>query len=34
MSLDNNERSNFAARELKSVFIDIPLYYLKLLIHK
>ncbi|GBG27244.1 Centrosomal protein of 104 kDa [Hondaea fermentalgiana] len=34
LSLDSNERSNFAARELKSVYIGKQGSFLKLLIHK
>jgi centrosomal protein CEP104 len=34
LSLDSNERSNYQARELKSVYIDKMGSYLKLVIHK
>ena len=34
LSLDSNERSNYQARELKSVYIDKLGGYLKLVIHK
>jgi len=34
LSLDSNERSNFAARELKSVYIGKQGNFLKLLVHK
>ena len=34
LSLDSNERSNFQARELKSVYIESPALYLKLVLHK
>lgn len=34
MSLDNNERSNYKARELKSVFITATGNYIKFVIHK
>ena len=34
LSLDNNERSNFTARELKSVYVDTPSLYLKVQCHK
>src|SRR3546814_4265671 len=34
LSLDNNQRSDFQARELKSVYIDAPGSFLKLLIHR
>lgn len=34
LSLDSNERTNFQARELKSVYIDAPCLFLKLLMHK
>lgn len=34
LSLDSNERSKFTARELKSVYLDVPAYYLKVAFHK
>ena len=34
LSLDPNERSNFQARELKSVFLDSPALYMKIVFHK
>ena len=34
LSLDPNERSNFQARELKSVFLDSPALYMKVVFHK
>jgi centrosomal protein CEP104 len=34
LSLDNNEKSNFQARELKSVFIDTKASYLKIALNK
>ena len=34
LSLDNNEKSNFQARELKSVFIDTKALYLKIALNK
>ena len=34
LSLDANERSNFQARELKSVFLDSPALYMKIVFHK
>lgn len=34
LSLDKNERSNFRARELKSVYIDTRARYVKLLLHE
>jgi len=34
LSLDSNERSNFQARELKSVYIEAPCMYIKLVFHK
>lgn len=34
LSLDSNERSGFSARELKSVYIDIPACYLKISFEK
>lgn len=34
MSLDSNEQSNYQARELKSVYIDVPSLYLKLVLNK
>lgn len=34
LSLDANERSNFQARELKSVFLDAPALYIKVVFHK
>ena len=34
LSLDNNEKSNYQARELKSVFIDTKASYLKLCLYK
>lgn len=34
LSLNSNEESNYAARELKSVYVDAPGQYLRMLIHK
>jgi centrosomal protein CEP104 len=34
IGLDTNERSNYQARELKSVFLDNPCLYMKLVFHK
>ena len=34
LSLDSNERSQFQARELKSVYVDVPVSYVKILLHK
>jgi len=34
LSLDSNERSGFTARELKSVYIEAPAYFLKIALHK
>ena len=34
LSLDANERSNYQARELKSVFLDSPALYLKIVLNK
>eukprot|EP01022_Parablepharisma_sp_SALTPOND_P015298 TRINITY_DN214_c0_g1_i1.p2 TRINITY_DN214_c0_g1~~TRINITY_DN214_c0_g1_i1.p2 ORF type:complete len:889 (+),score=112.15 TRINITY_DN214_c0_g1_i1:7443-10109(+) len=34
LSLDSNERSGFTARELKSVYIEVPAYFLKVALHK
>jgi len=34
LSLDNNERSQFQARELKSVYVDVSAQFLKLVFHK
>eukprot|EP00930_Biecheleria_cincta_P070641 TRINITY_DN58276_c0_g1_i1.p1 TRINITY_DN58276_c0_g1~~TRINITY_DN58276_c0_g1_i1.p1 ORF type:complete len:960 (+),score=171.92 TRINITY_DN58276_c0_g1_i1:142-3021(+) len=34
LSLDNNERSQFQARELKSVYVDVPAQFLRILLHK
>ena len=34
LSLDTNERSGFSARELKSVYIETPAYYLKVVLHR
>lgn len=34
LSLDNNEKSNFQARELKSVFIDVKALFLKIALNK
>eukprot|EP00929_Paragymnodinium_shiwhaense_P091716 TRINITY_DN51624_c0_g2_i1.p1 TRINITY_DN51624_c0_g2~~TRINITY_DN51624_c0_g2_i1.p1 ORF type:complete len:893 (-),score=187.50 TRINITY_DN51624_c0_g2_i1:79-2757(-) len=34
LSLDPNERSQFQARELKSVYVDVSAQYLRLLLHK
>ena len=34
LSLDSNDRSKFTARELKSVYLDIPAVYLKVAFHK
>jgi centrosomal protein CEP104 len=34
LSLDSNERSGYQARELKSVYLDHPALYMKLVIHK
>lgn len=34
ISLDTNERSDYQARELKSVFLDNPCLYMKLSFHK
>lgn len=34
LSLDSNERSQFQARELKSVYVDVSAQYLKILLHK
>jgi len=34
LSLDSNEKSNFQARELKSVYVDAPALYLKLVFHE
>lgn len=34
LTLDKNETSNFKARELKSITLDAPCSYLKLLLHK
>jgi len=34
LSLDNNERSQFQARELKSVYVDVSAQFLKILFHK
>lgn len=34
LSLDSNERSQFQARELKSVYVDVTAQYLKILLHK
>lgn len=34
ISLDSNERSGFQARELKSVFLENPCLYMKLVFHK
>mmetsp|Transcript_10555 Transcript_10555/g.19177 ORF Transcript_10555/g.19177 Transcript_10555/m.19177 type:complete len:899 (-) Transcript_10555:119-2815(-) len=33
-SLDNNERSQFQARELKSVYVDVSVQFLRILLHK
>ena len=33
LSLDSNERSQFQARELKSVYVDVPVSYVKILLH-
>mmetsp|Transcript_10008 Transcript_10008/g.21825 ORF Transcript_10008/g.21825 Transcript_10008/m.21825 type:complete len:907 (+) Transcript_10008:13-2733(+) len=33
-SLDSNERSKYEARELKSVYVDVPAQYLKIVFHK
>eukprot|EP00397_Hematodinium_sp_SG-2012_P011591 GEMP01011733.1.p1 GENE.GEMP01011733.1~~GEMP01011733.1.p1 ORF type:complete len:923 (+),score=151.66 GEMP01011733.1:427-3195(+) len=34
LSLDSNERSNFQARELKSVYVDVSTQFVKVLLHK
>jgi len=34
LSLDNNERSQFQARELKSVYVDVSAQFLRILLHK
>ena len=34
LSLDTNERSNYQARELKTVYIDVKGKYIKLIVHK
>lgn len=34
LSLDSNERSNFQARELKSVYVDVTTQFVKVLLHK
>ncbi|CAE8587431.1 unnamed protein product, partial [Polarella glacialis] len=34
LSLDSNERSQFQARELKSVYVDVPAQFLRILFHK
>lgn len=34
LSLDNNERSQFQARELKSVYVDVPARFVRILFHK
>lgn len=34
LSLDSNERSNYTARELKSVYVDAKCFYLKVGFHK
>jgi len=34
LSLDSNERSQFQARELKSVYVDVQALFLKILLHK
>eukprot|EP00439_Symbiodinium_sp_Y106_P086689 s548_g35.t1 len=34
LSLDSNERSQFQARELKSVYVDVSAQYMKILFHK
>eukprot|EP00929_Paragymnodinium_shiwhaense_P070119 TRINITY_DN35491_c0_g1_i1.p1 TRINITY_DN35491_c0_g1~~TRINITY_DN35491_c0_g1_i1.p1 ORF type:complete len:827 (+),score=189.47 TRINITY_DN35491_c0_g1_i1:131-2611(+) len=34
LSLDNNERSQFQARELKSVYVDVKAQFLRILFHK
>jgi len=34
LSLDSNERSNFQARELKSVYVDVTTQFVKVLFHK
>merc|ERR1719182_473567 len=34
LSLDSNERSQFQARELKSVYVDVTAQWLKILLHK
>eukprot|EP00929_Paragymnodinium_shiwhaense_P035233 TRINITY_DN19049_c0_g2_i2.p1 TRINITY_DN19049_c0_g2~~TRINITY_DN19049_c0_g2_i2.p1 ORF type:complete len:1031 (+),score=209.74 TRINITY_DN19049_c0_g2_i2:87-3095(+) len=34
LSLDSNERSQYQARELKSVYVDIPCQFLRILFHK
>ncbi|CAM9367201.1 unnamed protein product, partial [Hapterophycus canaliculatus] len=34
LSLDSNERSKYQARELKSVYVDAPGQYLRMLVHK
>lgn len=34
LSLDSNEKSSYQARELKSVYIDAPCLYLKLVLNK
>mmetsp|Transcript_7397 Transcript_7397/g.16231 ORF Transcript_7397/g.16231 Transcript_7397/m.16231 type:complete len:960 (+) Transcript_7397:101-2980(+) len=33
-SLDNNERSQFQARELKSVYVDVSVQFLRIMLHK
>eukprot|EP00438_Fugacium_kawagutii_P011435 Skav233056 [mRNA] locus=scaffold2357:21670:23499:+ [translate_table: standard] len=34
LSLDNNERSQFQARELKSVYVDVVTHFLRIVFHK
>eukprot|EP00931_Biecheleriopsis_adriatica_P021357 TRINITY_DN1397_c4_g1_i1.p1 TRINITY_DN1397_c4_g1~~TRINITY_DN1397_c4_g1_i1.p1 ORF type:complete len:915 (-),score=205.75 TRINITY_DN1397_c4_g1_i1:39-2783(-) len=34
LSLDNNERSQFQARELKSVYVDVSAQFIRILLHK
>lgn len=34
LSLNSNERSKFQARELKSVYVNAPGQYLRMLVHK
>ena len=34
LSLDSNERTGYQSRELKSVYVESPCLYMKLLFHK